>query len=101
MVSAFVQESKEGVTLKVRVQPRSSRDEVVGPHQDAVKIRITAAPVAGRANTHLLKFLAKRLKIPRTGIVVQSGAASRTKTIAIQGMSASEVQERLGLAKDL
>ena len=100
-MSAFVQESKEGVTLKITVQPRASRDEVVGPYQDTLKIRITATPVAGGANKHLLKFLAKRLKTPRTGMVIQSGATSRTKTIAIQGISATEVQERLGLVKDL
>ena len=100
-MSAFVQESKEGVTLKVMVQPRASRDEVVGPYRDTLKIRITAPPVAGGANKHLLKFLAKTLKIPRTGIVIQSGASSRTKNIAIQGISANEVKERLGLAKDL
>jgi uncharacterized protein (TIGR00251 family) len=101
MVPAFVQENKEGISLKVTVQTRASRDEVVGPHRDTLKIRITAPPVAGGANKHLLKFLAKRLKIARTGIVIQSGAGCRTKILTIQGVSASQVQERLGLAKDL
>jgi uncharacterized protein (TIGR00251 family) len=79
----------------VQVQPRASRDEVVGKHGNALKIRITAPPVAGAANKHLLRFLAKKLKIPRTQLAIQTGAASRTKAIAIQGVSAAEVHEKL------
>ncbi len=90
----FVSDSKDGVILRVQVQPRASRDEVVGPHDDALKIRITAAPVAGAANKHLLKFLAKRLKIPQSQLSLKSGATSKTKSISIQGISGAEVRER-------
>jgi len=68
---------------------------VVGPHGDALKIRITAAPVAGAANKHLLKFLAKRFKIPQSQLSLKSGATSRAKSIAIEGISAEEVRQRL------
>ena len=94
-MSAFVQESKEGVTLKVTVQPRASRDEVVGPHRDTLKIRITATPVAGGANKHLLKFLAKKLRVARSQMSIASGATSRAKSIAIEGISTEEVRQRL------
>jgi uncharacterized protein (TIGR00251 family) len=70
---------------------------VVGKHGNALKIRITAPPVAGAANKHLLKFLAKKLKIPRTQLAIQTGASTRTKAIAIQGVSATEVRERLAV----
>jgi uncharacterized protein (TIGR00251 family) len=62
-MSSFLHETAEGVVLKVQVQPRASEDEVVGPFGGALKIRITAAPVAGAANKQLLKFLAKKLKV--------------------------------------
>jgi uncharacterized protein (TIGR00251 family) len=90
-----VSESSSGVIIKVQVQTRASRDEVVGPHGDLLKVRITAAPVAGAANKHLLKFLAKKLKIPQGQLSVKSGATSRAKSIAIEGISADEVRQRL------
>jgi hypothetical protein len=94
-VPSYLKESDQGVVLKVQVQTRASRDEVVGPHGDALKIRITAAPVAGAANKHLLKFLAKRFKIPQSQLSLKSGATSRAKSIAIEGISAEEVRQRL------
>jgi uncharacterized protein (TIGR00251 family) len=94
-VSPYVRNSDQGVVLRVQVQPRASRDEVVGPHGDGLKIRITAAPVAGAANKHLLKFLAKKLRVPRSQMSIASGATSRGKSIAIEGISAEEVRQRL------
>jgi uncharacterized protein YggU (UPF0235/DUF167 family) len=52
--------------------------------------------VAGAANKHLLKFLAKKLKVPKSQISIHSGATSRAKSIAIQGISVAEVRDRLG-----
>ena len=94
-MTMFVSDSKDGVILRVKVQPRASRDEVVGPHGDGLKIRITAAPVAGAANKHLLKFLAKKLRVPRSQMSITSGATSRAKSIAIEGISAEEVRQKL------
>jgi uncharacterized protein (TIGR00251 family) len=94
-VSSYVCDSEQGVVLKVQVQPRASRDEVVGPHGDALKIRITAAPVEGAANKHLLKFLTKKLRVARSQMNIISGATSRAKSIAIEGISAEEVRQRL------
>ena len=94
-MSTYVRDSKDGVILRVQVQPRASRDEVVGPHGDGLKIRITAAPVAGATNKHLLKFLAKKLRVARSQISITSGATSRAKSIAIEGISAEEVRQRL------
>ena len=94
-MSTYVRDSDQGVILRVQVQPRASRDEVVGPHGDGLKIRITAAPVAGAANKHLLKFLAKKLRVSRSQMSIASGATSRAKSIAIDGISAEEVRQRL------
>jgi uncharacterized protein (TIGR00251 family) len=88
-------ENEAGVVIRVQVQTRASRDEVVGPHGDSLKVRITAAPVAGAANKHLLKFLAKRLKIPQGQLSLKSGARSKNKSISVEGISAIEVRERI------
>jgi len=93
-VSDFVSESSSGLILKVHVQTRASRDEIVGSHGDLLKVRITAAPIAGEANKHLLKFLAKKLKISQGQLSIKSGATSKKKSISILGISGAEVRER-------
>ena len=57
-----------GVEISVRAQPRASRSEVVGLHGDQLKIRITAPPVEGAANTELIKLLAKLLGVSRSAL---------------------------------
>jgi len=93
-VPSYLTENTAGVVLRVQVQTRASRDEVVGPQGDLLKVRITAAPVAGAANKHLLKFLAKELKIPQRRLTIRSGATSKNKSISIRGISGAEVRER-------
>ena len=93
-VSTYLSESAAGVVIKVQVQTRASRDEVVGPYGDSLKVRITAAPVAGAANKHLLKFLAKQLKVPQSQLSLKSGGTSKNKSIFIEGISGVEVRER-------
>ena len=93
-VSTYLTETEAGVVLRVHVQTRASRDEIVGSHGDLLKVRITAAPVAGEANKHLLKFLAKKLKIPQSQLSLTSGATSKKKSISILGISGAEVRKR-------
>jgi uncharacterized protein (TIGR00251 family) len=93
-VSAYLSDGPSGVIIKVQVQTRASRDEVVGPHGDSLRVRITAAPVGGAANKHLLKFLAKQLKLTQSQLSIKSGATSKNKSISIEGISAAEVRER-------
>lgn len=74
----------ERLLLNVRVQPRASRDEIVGPHgEDALKVRITAPPVEGKANAHLLRYLAKAFSVPRAHVQLLSGDGSRIKRLSI------------------
>jgi uncharacterized protein (TIGR00251 family) len=95
-MSSYLDHTEEGVILRVKVQPRASRDEVVGVQGEALKVRITAPPVEGAANTHLLKVLAKKFGVPRGCLELRTGSTSRLKTIAIRGISAAEVRRRLG-----
>jgi hypothetical protein len=88
-------EADDGVVLKVQVKTRASSDTIVGAHGDKLKIRITAAPVAGAANKHLLKFLAKQLKVSRGQMYIKSGDTSTTKLIVVRGISAAVISERL------
>jgi len=69
--------------LAVRLQPRASRDEIVGPHGDALKVRITAPPVEGQANAHLIKFLAAAFGVPRSQVTLVSGDTARSKQLRI------------------
>ncbi|MBL3617569.1 MAG: YggU family protein [gamma proteobacterium endosymbiont of Lamellibrachia anaximandri] len=68
----------DDLTLRLRIQPKASRDTFVGPHGDDFKIRITAPPVDGKANTHLIKLLAKAFGVPRSQVTLVSGETSRS-----------------------
>jgi uncharacterized protein len=88
--------AKDGkVSFVVRVQPRASRDEIVGERQDALKIRLTAPPVDDRANEALRKLLASRLNVPLAAVRIAAGERSRTKRIEILGVTAAMIQELL------
>jgi uncharacterized protein len=88
---------KDGtVTFAVRVQPRASRDEIVGEYQDGLKIRLTAPPVDDRANEALRKLLAARLKVPLAAVRIASGDRSRTKRVEIHGVTAAMIRELAG-----
>ncbi len=70
--------------LSLRVQPRARKDEFIAPHGDHYKVRITAPPVEGKANDHLLRFLAKSFEVKRSQISMQAGHTSRNKLFRIQ-----------------
>ncbi len=81
-----------GVRFAVRVQPRSSRSEVSGLHGEALKVRLTAAPVDGAANEALVALLAEVLDVPRRAIRIVSGATSRTKLVEVDGVTPAVVE---------
>ena len=70
--------------LQVYIQPRASKDEIVGLHDNQLKIRITAPPVDGKANAHIRKFLARTFKVPQARIILSKGEHSRHKEFQIQ-----------------
>jgi uncharacterized protein (TIGR00251 family) len=75
------QSNASGTFLHLRIQPRASRDDIVGLHGDALKVRITAPPVDSAANEALIKFLAKQLNLPKSRLQLTKGQTSRNKTI--------------------
>ncbi|BAF60002.1 MAG: YggU family protein [Pelotomaculum sp.] len=93
----FLKEEKDGVLLKVRVQPRAARNQVAGLYEDALKIRLTAPPVDGEANEACRAFLADSLSLPPSKVEIVSGHASRTKVVKIAGVGAEKVRRAFGL----
>lgn len=83
--------------MRIQVQPRASKSEIVGLHGDALKIRLAAPPVDGAANEALIAFLSRQLDIPKSRITLVAGASARAKTVAIEGISAETVVRRLEL----
>jgi len=73
----------EDLVLRLRVQPKASRDEFSGPQENAYRVRITAPPVDGKANAHLIKFLAKAFGVPKSAVTLESGEHSREKRVRI------------------
>ncbi|MCB1760315.1 MAG: YggU family protein [Gammaproteobacteria bacterium] len=69
--------------LSLRVQPRASQDQWVGPQQEYCRVRITAPPVDGKANAHLIRFLAKSFGVPRASVRLISGDSGRIKRLVI------------------
>ena len=93
----YIEATAKGVFIRVRVQPRASRDQVAGIQGEAIKIRISAPPVEGEANDALVKFLAKQLGVPRSAVEVVRGQTGRKKTVRVAGIRASEARRALGL----
>jgi uncharacterized protein (TIGR00251 family) len=83
------------IVFAVRVQPRASRDEIVGEWNGALKIRLTAPPVDDRANEACCCLLAARLNVPVAAVRIVSGARSRNKRVAVRGVSAEQVRKLL------
>ncbi|MGD8882561.1 MAG: DUF167 domain-containing protein [Desulfobacterales bacterium] len=95
----FIREHSEGIVFKVLVQPRSSKNLIVGAHGDALKVKVTAPPVAGAANKMCIKFLAKCLGIPHFLIEIISGQNSRTKKILLRSEQTPPSEKERDLLK--
>ncbi|MBX6422974.1 DUF167 domain-containing protein [Thermosulfurimonas sp. F29] len=94
-MSEVVKEHPRGTILAVHLQPKARKTEIVGVHGGALKIKVAAPPVEGRANRVLLEFLAKRLKIGKKDLTILSGEKARDKRILITGKSPEEVRRAL------
>jgi uncharacterized protein (TIGR00251 family) len=86
-------------TLRFHIVPNAKIDRVMGEHGGAIKIKLRAPAVEGKANAALRSFLSKELKIAERRIVLEHGHKSREKIIRIDGLSDGEVLSRLRLAE--
>ena len=90
------QETSQGLQFQCWIQPRASRNAVVGIHNDCLKISLTAPPVEGKANTELCRFFSKKLSVAKSRIQLVSGHASRKKRLLIVDLSAADFLEKIG-----
>lgn len=92
-MSDLVVEERDGaVRFTVRVSPRASREAILGVHDGALKVALTAPPVDGAANAALIALLAKKLGVPKGGVRIASGESSRTKVVSVEGSSVGDVR---------
>ncbi|MCG6200772.1 DUF167 family protein YggU [Psychromonas antarctica] len=83
MSTVYLKQDGTDLLLRLVLQPKASRDQFVGLLGDELKIAITAPPVDGKANSHLVKFLSKAFKVPKGAVTVEKGALSRHKLVRI------------------
>jgi uncharacterized protein (TIGR00251 family) len=86
----------DAVRFSVRLQPRASKNEIVGLQGISLKVRVTAPPVEGIANDALVELLSKELQTSRRNVCIVSGHSSRTKVIEISGVDLESVQRLAG-----
>ena len=91
MISA----GRDGVLLRVRVQPRAARERIVGEQGGALKITLGAPPLDGAANQACLKLLARCFGLPKSCLRISSGHKSREKRILLTGISLQRAREIL------
>jgi uncharacterized protein len=85
-----------GARLRVRVEPRASRDEVVGWREDTLRLRVSAPPLEGRANAAVVDLIARAAGVARSAVSVVAGERSRDKLLRVDGVSAAALRARLG-----
>ena len=86
-----VREDGLDVLLSVKAVPGASRDRVVGPLGDALKVTVTAAPERNAANAAIGRLLAKALSLPPADVRLESGATSAQKVFRIVGVKSERV----------
>lgn len=84
-MAGWYRRSGEVVTLTLHVQPGAKRSEIAGLHGEALKLRLAAPPVEGRANEALLRFIAELFAVPLRQVELRQGGQSRHKVVAVTG----------------
>ena len=85
----------EAILLKIYLQPKASKNEIVGPYRDGIKVKVTAPPIEGKANEALIRFLAQEIGISPSSIEIVKGHHSREKTLKISGTPDQELMKKL------
>ncbi|SKA29370.1 hypothetical protein SAMN02745127_03182 [Oceanospirillum multiglobuliferum] len=94
-MSSFYQWDGGDLLIACHLQPKASKDEFCGLHDDRLKIRITAPPIEGKANTHLCKFLAKQFGVSKSMVSIINGELGRQKRVRIS--QPTKLPDELGI----
>jgi uncharacterized protein (TIGR00251 family) len=95
-LSAWAKRIPQGWLLAIHAQPGARRTEVAGPHGQALKVRVAAPPVEGRANDELIALVAEALGIPKKSVSVVKGGASRHKTVLVRAPQTDPIRLWVG-----
>ena len=96
MSALWLRQGDRQTTLTLHIQPGAKKTEVAGEHGDALKIRLAAPPVDGKANAALIAFVADRLGVAKSTVTLKSGQTSRRKVLEVAGAPA-DIKQRLWL----
>jgi uncharacterized protein len=92
----FLTAAREGTVLNLRVAPGAKRTSIEGPYgEDAVRLKVAAPPVSGKANAEVVRFLAELLHVPRSDIAVIRSSSSRDKKVLVRGLTRTQTQKAL------
>ena len=83
----LIQENNDGITVRVKVQPKASKNEISGIQNDELKVRLTAPPVDGAGNKACIEFFAKLCSIPKAKVEIVQGQTGRNKRIKLTDVS--------------
>ena len=97
----IVKETAASLEFKILVVPKSSRNQIVGVQEDALKVKLTAPPVDGAANKACLAFLAKTFDLPKSALELVAGQSSRRKQVMIRFAADNPGREQLQRVRDL
>lgn len=86
----------EATALRLRVQPRASREAILGWREDVLRVAVTTSPVEGKANHSVTRLLARALGVASSSVRVVQGARSRDKLVRVEGVTERELHARLG-----
>lgn len=82
-MSVAVWREEDDILLRLYIQPKASRDKIIGLHGEELKVAITAPPVDGKANAHLTKYLSKQFKVAKGLVKIEKGELGRHKQVRI------------------
>jgi len=88
--------SEDYVNIQVQIQPRFSKDQILGLHDGRLKMTISAPPIDGKANESLIEFLAKTFKVSKSNIDILKGHTSKLKTIKLSGINQNTYRSIVG-----
>ncbi len=91
----FIKEKGNGIIFSIHVVPGSAKSEIVGVQDEALKLKIAAPPVEGRANAECIRFLSETLGMRKNQVTITSGHRSRKKIIAIEGLNSKDAMSIL------
>ena len=97
MTASWLRQAGDDVLLTLHIQPGAKKTEIAGEHGEALKIRLAAPPVDGKANDCLIAFLAERLGVAKSRVELVSGQSSRAKRVRVAALSADAVRACLAI----